>query len=163
MGCLLLIRGSDENILYRGRLRQWTVSWTVCECHGCSICQRNSAGTWKKLRIFFAIESNHKFLKVSDTAFSLTAAYYLGYYWQDKRLSIKKGDWKYIPQGAEKVGSVEIGWINWMLMVQNPGAVRDKSICKGARFLTVISNICHSLFFTNSTSFMHPLGFAEHD
>ena len=46
----------------------------------------------KKIRIFFAIESNHKFLKVSDTAFSLTAAYYLGYYWQDKRLSIKKGD-----------------------------------------------------------------------
>ena len=54
----------------------------------------------EKNAIFFAIESNHKFLKVSDTAFSLTAAYYLGYYWQDKRISIKKGDYKYIPQGA---------------------------------------------------------------
>ena len=38
----------------------------------------------------FAIKP--QFLKVSDTAFSLTAVYYLGYYWQDKRISIKEGD-----------------------------------------------------------------------
>ena len=88
MGCLLLIRGSDENILYRGRLRQWTVSRTVCQYHGCSACQRNSAGTF--LMLFFAIKP--QFLKVSDTAFSLTAVYFLGYYWQDKRISIKEGD-----------------------------------------------------------------------
>ena len=38
----------------------------------------------------FAIKP--QFLKVSDTAFSLTAVYFLGYYWQDKRISIKEGD-----------------------------------------------------------------------
>ena len=31
-------------------------------------------------------------MKVSETAFSLTAGYFLAYWWNDKRISIKEGD-----------------------------------------------------------------------
>ena len=31
-------------------------------------------------------------LKVSETAFSLTAGYFLAYWWYDKRVTLKKGD-----------------------------------------------------------------------
>ena len=44
----------------------------------------NSLESTNKLSLF-------KFVKVSETAFSLTAGYFLAYWWSDKRITVKEG------------------------------------------------------------------------
>ena len=80
----------------RRRLWWGIVSWTPCQCHCSSPRFRDLAGfnslLSRVLHSFSSFTNNSTaFIKVSETAFSLTAGYFLAYWWYDKRVTVKEG------------------------------------------------------------------------